>query len=122
MAEPTSTTLGVTASLTGGLVVLLGPVLGPWVTVLLAAFSGALWTMGRVNTPSRLTAAMLLARVMLTALVLTGGVAAVLANFMEWSLDHVLPGVAFAIGALGDKFHGLRDAAASRLRALIGGA
>lgn len=122
MHEPTSTALGVAASLTGGFVVLLGPILGPWVTVLLAAFSGALWTVGRVETPSRMTAALFLVRVMLTALVLTGGVAAVLANFMAWSLDHVLPGVAFTIGALGDKFHSLRDAAASRLRALIGGA
>lgn len=120
MAEPTSTAAGVT--LTGGLVVLLGPVLGPWVTVLLAAFIGALWTLGRVDTPSRIKAALLLSRIVLTALVLTGGVAAVLAQFMAWSLDHVLPGVAFTLGALGDKFHGLREAAANRIRALIGGA
>lgn len=122
MPEPTSATLGATASLTGGLIVLLGPVLGPWVTVLLAAFSGALWTMGRAETESRLTAAWLLARVMLTATVLTGGIAAVLAQFMVWSLDHVLPAVAFLIGAMGDKIGYLREAAAQRLRALIGGA
>ena len=122
MPEPTSTTLGATASLTGGLIVLLGPVLGPWVTVLLAAFSGALWTMGRAETESRLTAAWLLGRVMLTAMVLTGGIAAVLAQFMVWSLDHVLPAVAFLIGAMGDKIGSLREAAAQRLRALIGGA
>lgn len=122
MPEPTSTTLGATASLTGGLVVLLGPVFGPWVTVLLAAFSGALWTMGRAETESRRTAAWLLGREMLTAMVLTGGIAAVLAQFMVWSLDHVLPAVAFVIGAMGDKIGSLREAAAQRLRALIGGA
>lgn len=121
MTEPTSTAIGMTASFTGGLIVLLGPVLGPWVTVLLAAFSGALWTMGRADTGSRLTAAWLLSRVMLTALVLTGGIAALLAQFMAWSLDHVLPAVAFTIGALGDKVGGLREAAAQRLRSLIGG-
>ena len=91
-------------------------------TVLLAAFSGALWTMGRAETESRMTAAWLLARVMLTAVVLTGGVAALLAQFMVWSLDHVLPAVAFLIGAMGDKIGSLREAAAQRLRALIGGA
>ena len=122
MPEPTSATLGVTASFTGGLIVLLGPVLGPWMTVLLAAFSGALWTMGRADTQNRLTAALLLSRVMLTALVLTGGIAAVLAQFMAWSLDHVLPAVAFGIGALGDKIGSLREAAAKRLRTIIGGA
>lgn len=122
MAEPTSTAVGAAASLTGGLVVLLGPVLGPWVAVLLAAFIGALWTLGRTDTPSRITAALLLGRIVLTAMVLTGGLAAVLAGLWSWSLDHILPGVAFTIGALGDKFHHLRDAAARRFRALIGGA
>lgn len=122
MAEPTSTAAGAAASFTGGLVVLLGPVLGPWAAVLLAAFIGALWTLGRVDTPSRFTAALLLGRIVLTALVLTGGLAAVLAHMWAWSLDHVLPGVAFTIGALGDKFHTLRDAVARRFRALIGGA
>lgn len=122
MAEPTSTVAGVKASVTGGLVVMLGPVLGPWVTVVLAAFIGSLWTIGRVETPSRLTAALLLGRVVLTALVLTGAIAASLAHALSWSFDHLLPAVAFSIGALGDKIHSLRDAAARRLRGLIGGA
>lgn len=102
--------------------VLLGPVLGPWVTVLLAAFVGALWSVGRIPTPSRLAAAGFLLRIMLTALVATGSMAAILVHFFSIGIEHLLPAVALAIGALGDKIHSLRDAAGRRLRALIGGA
>lgn len=119
MAEPTST--GVAASITGAMVLLMGPVLGPWVSVLLAAFIGALWTLGRVDTPSRLTAAMLLARIVLTALVLTGGIAAVIVSYFAFAADQVLTLTAFVLGAVGDKFESLRDAAAKRLRAIISG-
>lgn len=122
MTEPTSSAVGAAASFSGGLIVLMGPILGPWVTVLLASFSGALWAMGRAETESRAMAAWLLMRVMLTALVLTGGIAALLAQFMSWSLDHALPAVAFGIGAMGDKMGVLREAVTQRLRALIGGA
>lgn len=122
MTEPTSSAVGAAASFSGGLIVLMGPILGPWVTVLLASFSGALWAMGRAETESRAMAAWLLMRVMLTALVLTGGIAAMLSQFMSWSLDHALPAVAFGIGAMGDKMGVLREAISQRLRTLIGGA
>lgn len=122
MAEPTSTGAGVAVSITGSMVVLLGPVLGPWVTVMLTAFIGSLWTLGRMDTASRLQAIGLLVRINLTALVLTGGVAAFVVKYFAFAIDHALPVVAFVLGAIGDKFESLREATAKRLRTLISGA
>jgi hypothetical protein len=127
MAEPASTALAAGASVTGALVIVLGPVIGPWVAVLLTSLIGSLWTIGRVETASRLLAAALLSRIILTSLVLTGlvsfGLESVASKYAGISLpaDYVLPGVAFAISALGDKINVLRELATKRLSALIGG-
>lgn len=122
MAEPTSAGAGAAVSITGSMVVLLGPVLGPWVTVLLTAFIGSLWTLGRVETDSRKQAVFLLARIILTALVLTGGIAAIVVKYMAFAMDHVLPMTAFILAAIGDKFETLREAVVNRLRSMINGA
>lgn len=119
MTEPSS--VGAVASVTGGMVVLLGPVLGPWAAVVITATIGALWSVGRVETETRLEAVRFLIQIVLTAVVLTGGIAAVLAQKLAWALDHALPAVAFTIGALGDKFNTLKDAVVKRLRSVISG-
>lgn len=120
MPEPTSTTAAgfAAASLTGSLVVLLGPLLGPWIAVLLAAIIGSLWTIGRADTPSRWIACMLALRTVLTAVVLTGVVAAVVSDHVRLVLpdEHLLPAVSFGIALMGDRMDLLKDAAISRLR------
>lgn len=122
MSGPTSTTaLHAGASMTGGLVVWLGPEVGPWVSVFVAAFVGAMWTVGAVETVTRLHAGLIMLRIILTACILTGALAYFLANYTSIPLDHVLPLTAFGLGALGDKFGTLKDAVVMRLRALIGG-
>lgn len=100
---------------------LLGPVLGPWAAVVITATIGALWSVGRVETETRLEAVRFLIQIVLTAVVLTGGIAALLAQKLAWALDHALPAVAFTIGALGDKFNTLKDAVVKRLRSFISG-
>ena len=123
MTEPaTSTALHASTSVIGGLAVLLGPTIGPWAAVGIASFVGALWTVGAVETESRLHAGMILVRTVLTALILTGALAAVLVSYTSVSLDYILPLTAFAIGALSDRFGALKDAAVKRLQTMIGGA
>lgn len=121
-ADPASAGLGIAFSITGGFVVLLGPVLGPWVTVMLAAFIGSLWTLGRMDTATRVQGFALLLRINLTALILTGCVAAPAASYYKLGLEYVLPLAAFGLGAIGDKFESLREALTARLRSLISGA
>lgn len=125
MAEPTSAGVGVgagAASLSGAMVVMLGPVIGPWVAVLLTAVIGAAWTVGRVATDSRLVASLLMIRTVFTALVLTGFTAASLTYLWAAApLDHLAPGISFCLAAIGDKFDELREALARRLKNLISG-
>lgn len=124
MATTTATSTAITnagASLTGGLVAWLGPAAGPWASVVLAAFIGAMWTVGAVETSTRLHAGLLLFRIVLTASLLTGALAWVLASYTSFPLEHVLPLTAFALGALGDKFGTLKDAVVARLQSKLRG-
>lgn len=109
------------ASLLGALVVYFGPILGPWIAVLVAATIGSLWTVGKVTTETRLIAALLWVRTILTACVLTGGFAVIIGANAGTSMDYALPFTAFALGALGDKFESLRVAASTRIQSWIGG-
>ncbi|MFN4328291.1 MAG: hypothetical protein ACK4FF_05390 [Limnobacter sp.] len=122
MQEPATTSAAVTASITGGMIVIFGPVFGVWITILFSAIVGAMWTLGRVETPSRTVAFLLLFRIVSTAVLLTGGIAMVISEQFGWAQEHVLPAVAFLLGTLGDKFDILRNAAANRIKTLIGGA
>lgn len=101
--------------------VALGPIIGPWVAVALCALVGGLWTVGRVETESRLMAAGLLFRVVLTSCVLTGAVAALLSSFLPLSPDHALPLVAFCIACVGDKFNVIRERIYEWFLARMGG-
>lgn len=122
MSEPASSTiLHAGTSVTGGFVVMLGPILGPWAAVLAASFVGALWTLGAVETTSLVHGFLLVLRTMLTALILTGMLAAALVSYTDIPLDYVLPATAFAIGALSDKFGVLKAAVVRRLESVVGG-
>ncbi len=121
MSEPANTTLQAGTSVIAFLAALFGPVIGPWAAVGIASFVGALWTVGAVETQSRLHAGLVLLRTVLTALILTGALAAVLMSYTSISLDYILPLTAFAIGALSDRFGALKDAVVKRAQAWIGG-
>lgn len=124
MAEPitTSATAGA-ASLTGGLIILLGPVLGPWAAVLLTAIIGSMWTLSRVDTSTRSIAAFYVLRVICTTLVLTGIVTALVSDYVKAYLpeEHMLPAVSFVLSAMGDKLQLLKDIALKRFQALFSG-
>ena len=109
------------ASLLGALIIYFGPELGPWAAVLIASVIGSLWTVGKVETETRLLACLVWLRTILTACVLTGGLAVILGAYANASLDYMLPMTAFALGAFGDKFESMRIAVSTRIHSWIGG-
>jgi hypothetical protein len=119
-ATPTTVLHG-GASLIGALVVYFGPQLGPWIAVFVAAVVGSLWTVGKVETSTRLSAGLVWIRTILTACILTGGIAVLMGSYVHASLDYTLPITAFLLGAIGDKFESLRIAAVARIQSWIGG-
>lgn len=112
VTEPTATaTAGValSASLTGAMAAAVGPVLGPWLAVAVCALAGGMWAVGRSQTGSRLSAVWLLARILITAVVLSGAVASLVSGFVPMTEEHLQPFVAFCLGAIGDKFDTFRE-------------
>lgn len=121
MHEPATTTGGVLASFTGGMIVIFGPIFGVWAAVGLGSLVGALWSLGRVETLTKRMAFFLLLRIIATALISTGAIAFLLDAKFGVNQEHALPLVSFVIGALGDKLDLFRVAVADRLKTIIAG-
>lgn len=105
MTEPTSTTAGV--SIVTVAIGLLGPAAGPYATIVLGALAGALWALSAAPTETRPAGAGLVLRLVLTAVVLTGGAAAALESQYGWPAHQLLAPVAFGIGMGGDRWRAL---------------
>lgn len=119
MSEPTSTTaLGLVVVATA----LLGPAAGPYAVIVLSALAGSLWALSKQQTPTRLSGALLILRLMMTAVALTGAAAWWLDTHYEIPAHQILGPIAFAIGALGDRWGPVLDAIGARLGRVIGGA
>lgn len=119
MTEPTiPATVGIVAL---G-VALLGPMAGPYAVIVLAALAGALWALAQTPTANRSSGALLLLRLVLSAVVLTSGVAWFLEAQYAWPAHHVLAPVAFAIGMGGDRWRVLVDVIVAAVSRRIGGA
>lgn len=104
MPEPTSTSgfsLAVVA------VAMMGPMAGPYVLIVFAALSGALWPLSLAETASRIAGAWLILRCTLTAVALTSALAALVQH--QWQIPAVetLAPVAFFIGALAKSLQAL---------------
>lgn len=116
MTEPsTSPSVGIVSIS----VVLVGPMAGPYMAIVLCAGIGALWALAAVPTKTRRAGAMLMLRLVLTAVVLTGVLAQVFERLYGWPPDLALGLIAFAIGIGGDRWRALgavvADLAAKRL-------
>jgi len=116
MAEPT-TTAGI--SLTALAVALLGPLAGPYALIIFAALAGALWPLSMVDTETRRAGAWLLVRCTLTAVVLTGVVAAVISTQWGYAPSETLAPVAFFIGALGNGWRPVFTAVGGAISAVV---
>lgn len=80
-----------------------------------------MWALARVRTLTRGHGALLVASLVLTAVVLAGSVAWWLEVRYQWPAHQVLAPVAFAIGALGERWLRLIDALWDRLLVFLGG-
>lgn len=118
MAEPATTTAGV--SLTALAVALVGPVFGPYSSILFAALAGALWPLSAAEGLTRASGAWLLLRCVLTSVTLTGTTAAFLATRYDLPPTEFLSPVAFFIGALGNGWRPVFGAVAGSLAAIAG--
>lgn len=114
MAEPSTTA---TFSITALAIAILGPMAGPYALIVFAALAGALWPLSTMGTVSRSQGASFLLRVVATAVVLTGGLAAWLEAVYQVSAANSLALAAFGIGAIGNGWRpvlaGLRNVALS---------
>lgn len=121
MSEPTTTMVQGSASLVGGLIVLAGPELGPWLAVAAASFVGSMWTLGAADTQDKWHAAMMLLRINLTACALTGCVAVPVVTYNLLPYEYALPAVAFCLGAIGAHYKSLIAWAIGKAKQRAGG-
>jgi hypothetical protein len=118
MVEPAGSSKGIVALA----VLMFGTVAGEYAAIVFCALAGSLWALSKVETEARARGAFLVARLVMTAVVLTGPLAWWLEHEYQWPAHRMLAPLAFAIGALGDKWPGFLDSAARRIsQRLFGG-
>lgn len=110
MAEPSATSLSITALA----IAVLGPMAGPYALIVFAALAGALWPLSTMPTVTRAQGAAFLLRVVLGAVVLTSSAAYLIEHLYQVPAIESFALVAFAIGAVGNGWRpvlqGLRGA------------
>lgn len=100
MSEPSSVAQ---AGLVAIAIALFGPLAGQYAVIVLAALAGALWTLSEAKTRC-VGSAMLLVRLILTALVLAGAATWWLESHYDLPAHQILAPVAFLIAAIGDRW------------------
>jgi hypothetical protein len=85
-------------------VLLFGAVAGEYAAVVFCAFAGSLWALSKAPTTSRLEGLFLIVRLVLTAVVLTAPLAWWAEAQYGIEAHKLVAAVAFAIGALGDRW------------------
>lgn len=110
MAEPSTSTLSITALA----IALLGPMAGPYALIVFAALAGALWPLSTMPTVTRAQGAVFLLRIVATSVTLTGGAAYWIETRYQVPAVQSLAFVAWGIGAMGNGWRpvlqGLRNA------------
>lgn len=119
MTEPTSSTAA--TGLVALAIAALGPHAGPYAAIVVAALAGALWALGDADTGSRRAGALLLLRLVATAVVLTVSISVALEQAYGWPAQQLLAPVAFAIGMGGDRWRALAGAVVGLVSRRIGG-
>lgn len=118
MAEPATITGGGIVALA---IVALGPVAGEHAAVAFCALAGALWALSSAQTGGNCAGAWLVARLVFTAVVLTGAGAWLLEDLLRWPTKHAMPALAFLIGLFGHRWATLAEDLSFRLRAWVRG-
>ena len=117
MAEPASTTA--TISLYSIFVALFGLAAGEYALIVFASLGGALWSVGRSSATTKSAAAWLLLKLVFSAVILTGGAAAIIEAKFGWPVKQILAPVAFAIGFGGEMWHSMFKSWLNKLTSFI---
>jgi len=104
MAEPTSTT-ATTIGLYSLFITLFGVVAGEYALIIFASLAGSLWAVGGAKTKNKWEAGWLLLKIVLMAVVLSGGIATFIEAKLGWSVKQVIAPLAFVISFLGNYWH-----------------
>jgi hypothetical protein len=118
VAEPATTT---SAGIVAIAIVLLGPIAGEHAAIAFCALAGALWALSSAKCESRAAGAWLVAKLVFTAVVLTGAGVWLLEDLYDWPARHVLPALAFLIGLFGHRWPSLAEAISNRLMGRVRG-
>lgn len=103
------------------LVATLGPTAGPYSLIVGAAIAGALWPLSGMTNTTRLQGAYFLARIVLTAICISGGAAVLLHNHFDVPLVEGMSIVAFGVGAIGNGWRSIFTSLADGVMAILKG-
>lgn len=118
MTEPSSTAGAV--SLMALAVTLFGPQFGPYFVIVLGSIGGSFWAVAQTDTATRIQSAMVFARAIVTAVVLTALISKSVAGFFDGvTAPEIYGAVAFVIGALGNRWQDIFDAIKNRVATAI---
>lgn len=119
MTEPSTGAGG--ASVVVATIALFGPAAGEYAAVLFGALSGALWALSSREGITRSQGALMVVRLVLTAFVLTGLVAAWIESQWAVPAKTALAPAALTIAAIGDRWREIVSEGVSRIKAVISG-
>lgn len=118
MADPT---VSVSVGIVSLSVTLLGPMAGPYTAIVLCSGIGAMWALAAAPTATGRVGALLMLRLVLTAVVLTVAIAEILEKLHGWPPDRALGMIAFAIGVGGERWRALGDLVYAKFTKQFGG-
>ncbi len=118
MTEPIQTTVA-GVSLVTLAVAFFGPQAGPYIVIILGSIGGGLWALSNAVLASRLAGAWLMLRCVLTAVVLTAITAGWIGPLLGVPVTEAYAAIAFAIGALGNKWQDIIDSLKTRIQGAI---
>lgn len=118
MAEPVSPAIAAVSLVTLAVAVL-GPHAGPYAVIVLGSIGGGLWALSSTALISRMAGLWLMLRCMITAVVLTAIISALVGPFFGVAVTEAYAVVAFVIGALGNSWQEIFQTIKTRLQSLI---
>lgn len=119
MAEPATSTALAGVSLVTLAVALFGPTSGPYIVIVLSSIGGGLWALSSATLTTRMEGVWLMLRCVLTAIVLTAVIAGLVGPYIKLHGVEAYAVVAFAIGALGNKWLEIFDTLKTRIQGAI---
>ena len=123
MTEPTTTAAATGVSLVTLATTLLGPkfgpLLGPYLVIVLCSTVGAQWAILASATMTRTQAVVLMLRVTATAVVLTAMLAQIVGRYFSLPVSEAYGAISFFIGAFGHRWGEVIEAVKQRILALI---